>query len=48
MAADQAKNFAGTCTTYGNRVKIPIVVSETNTSPFYYLTLKDVRNPDYS
>lgn len=40
-------NFAGVCTADGDRVSMPIVSVETDLSDLYFLTLRNLRNPDY-
>ena len=39
-------NFAGNCTNFGNRITIPIAVTDSNSYNYYYLVLDGLRNPD--
>lgn len=39
-------NYAGVCTNYGNRIEIPILISDFISRDYYYIKLNNVRNPD--
>lgn len=39
-------NFAGNCTNFGNRLTIPFSQSDFASNEFYYVVLKNLRNPD--
>lgn len=47
-SSDNKTNYASKCTNFGNRVVISISQTDFIGNSYYYLTLSNLRNPDYS